>query len=111
LENGAPRAKALVNIPPPKRGKSLVLKRNVKVGERKSSVGLEDAFWVALKDIAAAQRTPVSHLLATIDSERRKHHQANLSSTIRLFVLDYYRQQNERGQGVSFLGTAADAST
>jgi predicted DNA-binding ribbon-helix-helix protein len=35
---------------------------------------MEDAFWAAFKDIAAAQSTPVSHLLATIDSDRRKCH-------------------------------------
>jgi predicted DNA-binding ribbon-helix-helix protein len=55
-----------------------------------TSVHLEDAFWVALKEIAAAQGTPVGRLVATIDSERQH---ANLSSAVRLFVLDYYRQQ------------------
>ena len=82
----------VINSPRPR--KSLVIKRSVKVGERKSSVGLEEDFWSALKGIAAAQRTPLSHLVATIDSERRKHHHANLSSAIRLFVLNYYRSKN-----------------
>jgi predicted DNA-binding ribbon-helix-helix protein len=44
----------------------------------------------ALKEIAAAQSTPVNHLVETIDRERRKRQHANLSSAIRLFVLDYY---------------------
>jgi predicted DNA-binding ribbon-helix-helix protein len=80
---------------PPKvpRGKSLVVKRSFKVGAHKTSLGLEDAFWAALKEIAAARRTPVSHLVATIDSERRKRHHTNLSSALRLFVLDYYRSR------------------
>jgi predicted DNA-binding ribbon-helix-helix protein len=47
------------------RGKSQVVKRSAKVGERRTSVALEDAFWVALKDIAAAQGTPVRRLIAT----------------------------------------------
>jgi predicted DNA-binding ribbon-helix-helix protein len=35
--------------------------------------------------------------LRLIDSERRKRQHINLSSAVRLFVLDYYRQQNGRG--------------
>jgi predicted DNA-binding ribbon-helix-helix protein len=55
-----------------------------------TSVHLENAFWDALKEIAAAQGTPVGRLVATIDSERQH---ANLSSAVRLFVLDYYRSR------------------
>jgi hypothetical protein len=40
---------------------------------------------------------PTSHLLATIDKERRECQYKNLSSAIRLYVLDYYQQQVERG--------------
>jgi predicted DNA-binding ribbon-helix-helix protein len=58
---------------------------------RKSSVSAEDAFWNALKDIADAQGTSVSGLIATIDHERPGG--TNLSSAIRLFVLDYYRRR------------------
>ena len=72
------------------RGKSEVAKRSVTVGGHMTSVHLEDAFWVALKEIAAAQGTPVGRLVATIDSERQH---ANLSSAVRLFVLDYYRRR------------------
>jgi predicted DNA-binding ribbon-helix-helix protein len=39
---------------------------------------------------------PVNQLVATIDNGRRERQYKNLSSAIRLFVLDYYRQQNER---------------
>jgi predicted DNA-binding ribbon-helix-helix protein len=79
----------VINSPRPR--KSLVIKRSVKVGEfKKTTVSLEDAFWAALRGIAAAQRIPLSHLIATIDSERRH---ANLSSAIRLFVLAYYRSR------------------
>jgi predicted DNA-binding ribbon-helix-helix protein len=74
------------------RRKSLLVKRSVKVG-KKTSLSLEDAFWNALKEIAAAQGTSVRHLIATIDSERRKGHRTNLSSAVRLFVLDCYRSR------------------
>ena len=79
-------------MPPPKarRGKSLLRKRSIKLDDHKTSVTIEDAFWTASKDIAAAQQTTISRLVATIDSERQH---ANLSSALRLFVLDYYRRR------------------
>jgi predicted DNA-binding ribbon-helix-helix protein len=79
------------------RGKSLIVKRSVYFTGRKTSVHLERAFWTALHEIAAAQGITRAQLIATIDSQRHDRQQANLSSAIRLFVLDYYRQQNERG--------------
>ena len=75
------------------RGKSQIFKRTVNIDGHSTSVHLEDAFWAALKEIAAAQSTPVNHLVETIDRERRKRHHANLSSAVRLFVLDYYRSR------------------
>jgi predicted DNA-binding ribbon-helix-helix protein len=77
-------------------GKSLVLKRNIRIDEHKTSVSLESAFWDELKSIADAQGVPVNQLIAAIDSERRERQCFNLSSAIRLFVLEYYRQRNGR---------------
>ena len=79
------------------RGKSQVFKRSISLDGHKTSVSLETAFWDELKGIADAQGVRVGQLIATIDSQRHDRQQANLSSAIRLFVLDYYRQQNERG--------------
>jgi predicted DNA-binding ribbon-helix-helix protein len=67
-----------------------VLKRSIVLGGRKTSVSLEDAFWKGLKEIAAARGMTLSNLVAAIDSKRQH---ANLSSAIRLFVLDFYRSQ------------------
>src|SRR5262245_30405187 len=69
---------------------SLVIKRSIVVAGHKTSVSLEDAFWSALKEIAKARNVTLSELVATIDSERQHD---NLSSTIRLFVLEVYRKQ------------------
>ena len=77
------------------RGKSQVVKRTIKLSGRQTSVAQEAAFWAALKDIAVAQRTPVSHLIATIDKERRECQYKKLSSAIRLFVLEYYRSRTQ----------------
>jgi predicted DNA-binding ribbon-helix-helix protein len=55
------------------------------------------AFWDGLTEIADAQGTTISRLITAVDSERRDRQSLNLSSAIRLFVLDFYRQQNGRG--------------
>ena len=67
--------------------KSPIVKRSVNIGGHKTSVALEDEFWNELKQIATAQNTSVGKLVLKIE-KKREH--ANLSSVIRLFVLDYY---------------------
>lgn len=68
--------------------KYAVVKRSVMVGGHKTSVSLEDAFWDSLKEIAARRGMSLSAQLAGIDTHRST---GNLSSAIRLFVLDYFR--------------------
>lgn len=68
--------------------KYAVVKRSVMVGGHKTSVSLEDAFWDSLKEIAARRGVSLSTQLAGIDTHRNT---GNLSSAIRLFVLDYFR--------------------
>jgi predicted DNA-binding ribbon-helix-helix protein len=70
--------------------KSPVVKRSIVIAGHKTSVSLEDAFWKGLKDIAGTRDMTLSELVAAIDSDRRH---GNLSSAIRLFVLDFYRGQ------------------
>jgi predicted DNA-binding ribbon-helix-helix protein len=76
--------------------KSPVVKRSIVIAGHKTSVSLEDAFWKGLKEIADEQEKTLSDLVASIDSQR-KH--GNLSSAIRLFVLDHYRGQNGNDNG------------
>ena len=68
--------------------KSSVIKRSIVIDGHKTSVSLEDAFWDDLKEIAHDQGATLSALVAKIN-ETRKH--SNLSSAIRLFVLDHIR--------------------
>ena len=70
-----------------------VRSRCVYVAGRKTSVSLEDEFWNSLKEIADSRRETVSHLIASIDAERKT---INLSSVLRLFVLRYYQDQVSR---------------
>jgi predicted DNA-binding ribbon-helix-helix protein len=70
--------------------KSSIVKRSIIIAGHKTSVSLEDAFWRVLKDIAAERDMTLSDLVGSIDSNRQR---GNLSSAIRLFVLDFYREQ------------------
>ena len=72
---------------------SPVVKRSIVIAGHKTSVSLEDAFWQGLKEIATGRDMTLSDLVATIDTDR---HGGNLSSAIRLFVLDYYRARGEQ---------------
>jgi predicted DNA-binding ribbon-helix-helix protein len=65
-------------------------KRSLIIGGRNTSVNLEDAFWKALKEIADVRSMTGTALVEGIDSARRHD---NLSSAIRLFVLNYYRRK------------------
>ena len=68
--------------------KSLVVKRSVMIDGHKTSVSLEDPFWKGLKEIAHSEGATLPALLAKIDGTRER---GNLSSAIRLFVLDQVR--------------------
>ena len=68
--------------------KSLVVKRSIFLAGRKTSVSLEDEFWTALKEIAGDRHVTLSELFSGIDKQRQH---SNLSSALRLFVLEYYR--------------------
>ena len=63
-------------------------KRSIIIAGHKTSVSLEDAFWKGLKEIAADRRETLSALIASIDSARDS---GNLSSAIRLFVLNHFK--------------------
>ncbi|MBI3435435.1 MAG: ribbon-helix-helix domain-containing protein [Proteobacteria bacterium] len=74
--------------------KSPVVKRSIVIADHKTSVSLEDAFWEGLKEIAGTRERTLSDMVALIDSQRRH---GNLSSAIRLFVLDHYRGRARPG--------------
>jgi predicted DNA-binding ribbon-helix-helix protein len=64
-----------------------IVKRSVRIAGHATSVSLEAAFWQGLCDIAASRGLSVNALLTAIDAGR----DGNLSSAIRLFVLDRAR--------------------
>ena len=84
--------------------KSPVVKRSIVIATHKTSVSLEDAFWSGLKEIAISRGMTLSELVASIDKGRQH---GNLSSAIRLFVLDHYRT-NAASDHVRPLRTRSD---
>jgi len=74
--------------------KSQVVKRSIVIDGHKTSISLEDAFWTGLKEIAQARHATMSKLVGEIDRTRQ---QGNLSSAIRLFVLDHVRASGTSG--------------
>ena len=81
--------------------KSPVVKRSIVVGRHKTSISIEDAFWSSMKDIAGERRNTLSELVTEIDGNRQ---QGNLSSAIRLFVLDYFKSRAMAPQEAKSLG-------
>ncbi len=63
------------------------MKRSVRIAGHPTSVSLEPEFWDELARIAAARGLSINALVTEIDARRT----ANLSSALRVFVLDDLR--------------------
>ena len=81
---------------------SLVRKRSIVINKHKTSVSLEDAFWIELKNIARERRKTLSELVRQIDEGRNP---GNLSSALRLFVLDHFIQRLRKASPPTLQGT------
>ncbi|HMA16599.1 MAG TPA: ribbon-helix-helix domain-containing protein [Kiloniellaceae bacterium] len=64
-----------------------VRKRSVKLAGHSTSLSLEGVFWDALKEVAAARGLSLNVLIEEIDRERG----SNLSSAVRVYLLNHYR--------------------
>ncbi|MEH2474236.1 putative DNA-binding ribbon-helix-helix protein [Nitrobacteraceae bacterium AZCC 2161] len=71
--------------------KSPIVKRSIVVAGHKTSVSLEEAFWIGMKEVSTERNMTLSELVAEIDKSRRE---GNLSSAIRLFVLAFFRDRS-----------------
>ena len=69
---------------------STVKKRSIVVGSHKTSISLEDLFWTCLKQIARERAMTVSAIIGVLDAS---HERGNLSSRIRVFVLEHYHNR------------------
>ena len=64
-------------------------KRSLTIRGHRTSISLEEPFWIALNDIAKARQQSVASLVQMIDKERV----GGLSSAIRVFILAELRHQ------------------
>ena len=71
--------------------KSPVIKRSIILDGHKTSISIEDSFWVALKEIAHDSGTTLSKQVASIGANRAAG--SNLSSAIRVHILELVRNQ------------------
>jgi predicted DNA-binding ribbon-helix-helix protein len=69
------------------------VKRSFSIGGHRTSISLEAPFWEALKTVAAQEKLSLSSLIARVDAERED---SGLSSAIRVWLLDYYRNERRR---------------
>ena len=63
--------------------------RNVTVSGRRTSLRMEPLLWDSLKDICEREGCTLNELCTMIDSRRGT---ANLTASIRVFIVSYYRQ-------------------
>ena len=64
-----------------------IAKHSLLIAGHRTSISLEHAFWSALRGLAADRGQSVAALVAMIDAGRGD---ANLSSTIRVYLLETY---------------------
>ena len=67
---------------------SPIIKRSINLAGHDTSVTLEAEFWNALQDIAKSKNVSIPTLIVQIDQDRMG---GNLSSSVRLFVLEYFK--------------------
>jgi predicted DNA-binding ribbon-helix-helix protein len=63
-------------------------KRSVTIAGHATSLSLEEPFWTALREVARRRGLSLNALVASVDAQRP----GNLSSALRVFVLDCYRR-------------------
>ncbi len=68
-----------------RRTRNAVTKHSLLIAGHSTSVSLEDAFWQRLRHVAAGRGMALAALVAMVDAGRGE---ANLSSAIRVFLLD-----------------------
>jgi predicted DNA-binding ribbon-helix-helix protein len=78
------------------------IKRSFKIDGHRTSISLEEPFWRALKDVAAAQKQPLSRLITRIDATRGN---SGLSSAVRIWLLAHYREGEHREKESQDLST------
>ena len=70
---------------------NMIIKRSITIRGHSTSISLESPFWDTLHIIAAERKISVASLVSEIDTNRSTPPKFGLSSTIRVFILEYYK--------------------
>ena len=81
--------------------KSAVRKHSIWINSRKTSVSLENVFWLGLREIADNEHVSVHAVVERIDRSRDT---CNLSSAIRIYVLNHFRRERDQQVARSDVG-------
>ena len=73
----------------------VICKYSIAIDGHRTSVSLEPEFWAVLKEIAAVKRMTLGALVTEVDRTR----QWNLSSALRVFVLNYLKNNHNSFSG------------
>jgi predicted DNA-binding ribbon-helix-helix protein len=68
-----------------------IIKHSLSIAGHRTSISLEAAFWKGLREASQSRHMSLAALVAEIDATRGE---ANLSSAIRVFVLDDAQRRN-----------------
>ena len=69
----------------------MIIKRSITIKGHSTSISLETVFWDALHEIAKKRDVSIASLVAEIDTNRSSEIKTGLSSSIRIFVLNYFK--------------------
>ena len=64
----------------------MLIKKSITIKKHRTSLSLENEFWVALRIIAKEKKCSVENLIASIDLNRK----TSLASSIRVYLLKFY---------------------
>lgn len=70
-----------------------MLKRSLTIAGHRTSLALEPEFWAALDEISEARGVSLANLVREIDDS---HTSGNLTSAIRVAVLEFYRKGGDK---------------
>ena len=80
----------------------VTIKRSITITGHRTSVSLEAPFWEELQRIANDRQVSLATLVAEIDAERLNNPApANLSSALRVYVLEAMRARSETSSATS----------
>ena len=80
----------------PTHSNSSITKRSVYISGHRTSISLEQAFWIQLNEICTDKGVSINECITQIDNRRIHKSEPNLSSAIRVFILNYIQRNEEK---------------